>query len=470
MMHTTVGRMAALLLSGGLLVSCLGDDDESEVILSDYSNATVKSFAMKENSAVAPALSYYAFTIDNLGNSDPDLADEWPGAGIIFNPDSLPVGAVPDSITVEMTYSSPSDVIFYYYDADGTLADSVDFAKNQSVDFATYARTRLHIVARDGRTTKDYFVKVNVHRVAGDTIAWRYVERDVWDTTGVVAQRAERIGSTLFWYVQTADGRLAVRTAGLTTPLGDWSEPHDLEFLSQDADAPAPAAAEADGTAAIDLLTLFGMGDTLYAATAAGDVAWSADGRTWHTEAGRPYLTLLDPALADGVPDGFPVRGFTRPVRTPANPMQGVVTERFYIVGGETADGRLTASTWTFDGTQWAEFPQRQMPAMTGASIVQYTTDTDRPRSLWILWPGLTGKTPTGTLYMSENRGVTWRPLAGDYPDYAQMGQIAPTAAASAFVDETSHWIYAIGGVTADGQSSDVVGGHLPKLTFDKNR
>lgn len=451
--HKTAARLGVLLMAGGMLASCFGDDDEGEVIVSDWSNATVKSFSMKENSAVAPALAGYAFTIDHFGQSDPELAAEWPGAGIIFNPDSLPVGAVPDSITVAMTYASPSEVWFYCYDIDGELADSVDFAESQVVDFASYARTRLHIVARDGRTVKDYFVKVNVHQVVGDTIEWRYVARDVWDTTGVVAQRAERLGQDLFWYVQTAGGAIDVYTTPLATPLGAWNKVQSL------------------ADAAWDLGTLFSRSDTLYAAAADGAVARSADGVTWTVEAGRPYLSLLDPALTAGaLPEGFPVRGFTRPILTPANPMQGVATERLYIVGGETADGCLTASTWSYDGTQWAEFPQRQMPAMTGASIVRYTTDTDRPGSLWILWPGRTDGAPSGTLYMSENRGVTWRPLSSDYADYAQLGEVSLAAAASVFVDETSHWIYAIGGRTADGQSADIVGGLLNKLTFDKYR
>jgi hypothetical protein len=143
---------------------------------------------------------------------------------------------------------------------------------------------------------------------------------------------------------------------------------------------------------------------------------------------------------------------------------------RLYIVGGKTSEGELIASTWTCDGTQWAEFKQPYLPAMSGAAIVRYTLDTDYPDTFWLLAAGETADGVNNTLYYSENYGVTWRKLASDYEAYTDNSMLTPRAYTTGFCGE-DYQFYFVGGTWADGSCApEVVGGQLTKLTFLKNR
>lgn len=468
------------------LISCNKDADDNYEV-SDYSNALVTSFSLNDNRTVCPALSSYAFSIDQYGNSDPALADEWPGAGVIFNSDSLPYGSVPDSVTVSLSYTSPQAVLFYQYDETGTVVDTVNFAKKTSIDFADYSRTRLEVTAQDGVTKRSYFVKVNVHQVIGDTIAWKYCAENLFDTTAVVGQRIEAVGRDLYWFVERADASQVVRKGSYDTRLTEWGAEQPLQVPE-----------------ALDLQTLYVWDGDLYAVSATGRLCASANGVNW-AEVSDVYefVNLLGVTLkarhssdslhaiirqedgfrfaasADGttwvageaLPSGFPVSGYTRPISIAPRPSAGVVTSRLYIVGGRTAEGMLVSSTWTCDGRRWAEFPQRQLPAMTGASIVRYTLDTNRPETFWILFAGETDNGVDGGLYFSENYGVSWKCLTAEYRSYTDMSGITPVAFASAFCDDENYRIYLAGGKDGAGvQTSDVVTGQLVKLTFRKRK
>lgn len=468
------------------LISC-NEDVNNDYELSDYSNALVTGFSLNDNRAVCPALSAYAFSIDQYGNSDPELADEWPGTGVIFNSDSLPYGSVPDSVKVNLTYSYPRAVLFYQYDETGTVVDTVDFAKKTTIDFASYAKTRLEVTAQDGVTKRSYAVKVNVHQVIGDTIAWKYCAEDLFDMSDVIGQRVEAVGRNLYWFTERNDASQAVRTSSYETRLAEWSAQQALE---------APAA--------LDLQTLCVWDRTLYAVSRNGRLLASSDASHWNEVSGAyEFVNLLGvtpksktgsdslhavirmddgyrfAASADGrtwvagalLPAGFPIEGYTRPISVPARPASGAVTSRLYIVGGRTADGVLVSSTWTCDGRRWAEFPQRQLPAMAGASIVRYTLNTDRPKTFWILFSGETEGGMDGELYFSENSGVTWKRLASEYRSYADVANLAPVAFASAFCDEETYRLYLVGGRKESGlQQAAVATGQLVKLTFRKRK
>lgn len=468
------------------LISCNEDvDDVYE--FPDDSNALITSFSLSDNRAVCPALSSYAFSIDQYANSDPALADEWPGAGVIFNSDSLPYGSVPDSVEVKLSYTYPRAVLFYQYDETGAVVDTVDFSKKTTLNFVDYAKTRLEVTAQDGVTKRSYFVKVNVHQVIGDTIAWKYCAEDLFDTSDIIDQRVEAVGRNLYWFTERNDASQAVRTGSYDTRLTEWSAEQSLE---------APET--------LNLQTLYAWDRTLYAVSRSGRLLASSDGLRWTMVSDAcEFINLLGVTLkskgsadslravirqeegycfaasADGttwiagatLPAGFPVEGYTRPISVPARPAAGTVTSRLYLVGGRTADGMPVSSTWTCDGRRWAEFPQRQLPAMSGASIVRYTLNTDHPETFWILFSGETESGMNGELYFSENNGVTWKRLGSEYKSYADVTNIAPAAYASALCDEETYRLYLVGGKDGSGlQRADVATGQLVKLTFRKRK
>lgn len=467
-----------------VMASC---NSESEDYTSSGDNdALLTAFSLSDNDSVCSSLSSYAFTIDQNGTSDVALSERWGGAGIIFNTDSLPLGSEADSVVVNLSYSSPSAVLFYQYDANGDVIDTVNFSTTTYLDFTKCAYTRLEITAEDLVTKRSYMVKLNVHTVEGDTVHWKYAAQSIWGETALTDQRVEQRGETLYWFMQDANEQ-TVATAALNGDLTDWNVAQTLQ---------SPAA--------INLQTLVTWDNTTYAVSQeGGKLLYTTDATSW-SEVASPleFVNLLgvslkaqrsvdslraivrvDDALhfaasadgaqwtvGDAIPANFPVEGFTRPISVAARPTLGTVTSRLYIVGGKTAAGTLVSSTWTTDGRQWAEFRQPYLPAMTGASIARYTLDTDSPDSFWVLIPGETATGNSSTLYFSENYGVTWRKLYAEYPAYTDNSALTAVAYSSVYCT-SDYRICLLGGRLADGtQLTDIATGQLIKLTFQKRR
>lgn len=468
------------------LVSCLGGN-EAETINTNYQNSTITSFSVSDNSDVCANLSSYTFTIDNFGTSDPDLVKGFNNAGIIFNPDSLPVGTVPDSINISLSYGgTPSSIYIRQYDLSGNLENTINFSDTTFVDLDTYPDSRIDITSYDKSWTKTYFIKLNIHTVYGDTIRWRYNAKDVLDKTNLTDQQVGSIGSTLYWFAEYGDA-LKVSTAD-KDQVKKWSDP----MVVSASELPV-------------LSTLYCLDDTFYAVGKNGSLLSSTDGTDWSVASsaatfvsilGRQYGTKnydehLHAIVNDGgtykfalsydlssweigeeIPDGFPIKGFSTPISVKAKPSAGNMTSRIYIVGGEKADGTYCNSTWSCDGTTWAEFEQNILPCMVRSSIIEYTLDIDAPQTFWILWPGVKEDgSVSNTVYFSENKGVTWKYLVREFESYATTSPIAPVGGVSSIMNNDNYWMYFFGGVDADGnQKTDIFGGQLQTLTFDKLR
>jgi hypothetical protein len=471
------------------LFSC---NSESETYETSGSNdAVLTAFSLSDNDSVCSSLSSYAFTIDQYGISDVALSEQWGGAGIIFNSDSLPVGSVPDSVVVSLSYSSPSSVLFYQFDAGGQALDTVNFATQTYLDLSRCAYTKLVITAEDLITTRSYMLKINVHTVEGDTVHWKYATQSVWSEENLTDQRVEQLGDHLYWYLQSGDDASGVSqtvsVGNLEGSLAQWSSPENLNIVSS-----------------LNLQTIYSWNDCLYGVSrSGGKLLVSTDGANWKEVASSlDFVNILGVSLktrlhadvliaivrqseeyyfasstdgttwsvGEAIPENFPIEGYTRPISIAARPSLGTVTSRLYIVGGKTADGTLVSSTWTCDGSQWAEFKQPYLPAMSGAAIARYTLDTDTPDTFWVL---LAGETETGcsnTLYFSENYGVTWRQLSLEHTAYADNSALSAAAYASVFCT-SDYRICRFGGRDSEGkQVTDIATGQLIKLTFQKRR
>lgn len=504
--------LLAAVVTAGVCTGCW-DDNESETVVNDYHNALITSVTLGTNTNVCSSLSSYSFTIDHLGASDPELIDRtrqlWEddadddaynvlAPGIIFNPDSLPLGSIPDSIKVTLSYSSPSAVMVYQYDDSLELQNCTNYADTQTIWFDDYAVTRIEVTAYDGFTKKNYFMKVNVHQVLTDTIAWHYAAQDLFDMTDVADQRVDTIADSLYWYTSMTDGSQYVRTSCLSGDVSEWS-----------------AATAVSAPATVDLGSLLNWRNSLYAVGSNGALLCSTDGKVWTNassdftfvnvlgiqlagrKSGAEHLcaivdytdTLqfaastdgmtwkLDTLVVDGVstsivPVTFPIHGYSRPIAVAANPTKGSSCSRLNVTGGVMADGNLTAATWICDGTQWAEFTQGSLPKQQGATIVRYTLDVDKPDSFWILHVGQQDNgLGSDTLYYSENYGVSWRNLEYDYLQYADLFDIETFAGGSAFYNPADYTIYVMGGTNRKGnQVSHVVAGQLVSLCTRQRR
>lgn len=490
------------------LSACLGGSD-AETVTTNYYNAIVTSFSLNDNSDVASSLSSYSFTIDNFGTSDATLHARYPNNGIIFNPDSLPYGTIADSIKVSVSYSSPDSAFFCLYSLDGKLKQFSYANADTALYFASYPDIRLNISSRGVR--KVYHVKVNVHKVAGDTIKWRNYTDDLWDSKVVSDLRADTIGSTVYWFAETGTNNQVI-TSDLTNRPTQWTEPANVSVT---------------GGELLDLKTLYSYHNALYAVgKQSGSLLTSTDGYNWQTANSElQFTTILGNQLAvrdvygkwnsdtlnaivrvDGdyhfavstdarqwrvdnkIPANFPISGFTRPASVAARPSNGNLTSRLYIVGGKTADGSLSSSTWSCDGfseiekgCNWAEFPHTNLPGMQGSTLVEYALDSDHPKAFWILQPGLgaDGSIPQitcyerqyATLYYSEDSGVSWHRLYDSYPKLADNSAFSDFVANSVICHPKTYEIFMFGGQKTDGTfATKLWGGQLPSLTFKKVR
>ena len=507
-------EISSVLLSaavlGSLCTSCW-DDNESETIINDLHNALITSVTLGANANVCSALSNYTFTVDHLGTSDPELIERtralWEHnetdvnnlplystlqPGILFNPDSLPLGSIPDSIKVNLSYSSPYKVEIFQYDEDLAIKHYTNYADTQTVWFDDYALTRIEITARDTYTKKSYFMKVNVHQVKADTVSWRYLAKNLFDASDVQSQRVDTLGQTLYWYTQTSDNSQQVRTADLTGDVREWSE--------------AQAVAS---PATINLNTMLNWRQQLYAVGADHSLLTTTDGVQWTTaSSARTFVNVLgaqltsktsgkehlcaiveqegayhfartengtdwkldtltvEDQLTSQVPASFPIYDYCRPLSVAARPSLGNDASRLCIISGMKADSTLTSSVWMCDGKQWAEFEQGFLPASQGASVIRYTLDVKHPDSFWILHPGVKeGGVVSDTLFYSENYGLSWRVLMRDYLRYGDTYEVAPFGRSSAFYNPNDYRMYFIGGRNRKGEEeSNIVTGQLVKL------
>ena len=510
--------IARILSSAALMVtmlsSCLSGND-TEYVVTDYYNAVVTSFSLVNNTNVADNLSKYSFTIDNFGNSDARIHAMYPNDGIIFNPDSLPYGTIPDSVKVTIGFSSPDSVYFQLYSLNGALGQFADYNKDSALYFASYPDCRLNIVSKTDlsgyREKRTYHIKINVHRVDGDSIKWRNYTDELWSGMDLTAQRADTIGDIIYWLVES-NGQNYVSTSLLSQNARQWTDREPLNI---------------EGGDLLDLSTLYSWHQELLAVgKTSGALMASADGRNWtainkeltfQSILGNQMMTqdvykhwnsdtlnvivkangeyrfavsanARDWRLDKVIPAGFPIAGGSRPISVPARSIRGNLTSRLYIVGGMDAEGKLTNSTWSCDGfnedlgqLNWAEFPQNELPSLTSATVIEYTLDSDKPGTFWLLQPGTRadGTIPTNsmygkqltTLYYSEDSGVSWHRLNRYYARLADNSVLGPVAANSGIVNPKNYEICFFGGRKDDGSfKTSVWGGALPKLNYKKVR
>ncbi len=491
-----------------LMLTACWDDNEAESVVTNYFNAIVTKFSLTDNADVADKLSSYSFSIDNYGTSDAAIHSKFPNDGIIFNADSLPFETIADSVKVNISFSSPDSAFFCLYSLDGKLRQYSNVGSDSALFFASYPDARLNISARGNR--KVYHVKVNVHKVAGDTVQWRSYTDELW--ADITDQRTDTIGTTAYWFIEKGNANQVI-IADLKNRPTQWSEPASVSIASGDL---------------LDLSTLYSWHNALYAVGKNSKaLLTSTDGYNWQAANSEyQFTSILGNQLATRdvygntncdtlnaivhvndaycfavsadakqwridkqIPRNFPISGFTRPISVAARAYNGNLTSRLYIVGGMMADGRtLSASTWSCDGysevengCNWAEFPHGNLPGMQGGSVIEYTLDADRPKSFWILQPGFRadGNIAQSThygrqyadLYYSEDSGVSWHSLYSKYPKLADNSAFADGVASSVFCHPNNFEIYMFGSKKADGTfRTQVYGGLLPSLTFIKVR
>ena len=355
------------------------------------------------------------------------------GYSVIFNPDSLPKGTVIGKLPVTIDLPGVSEATITMPSGKGDETTTVNYLenKNDSINFSK-GEVKLHLKSYNGKVSRDYTIKLNIHQLEPDSLAW-----DKMSVRPMPGTLSNPTGSRT---VAFGDEVLCYTTNGAATELSRCENPFAGVWQSAAVTLPSGARLRSI-TPTSDALYLIDSDDNLYMST--DGTTWTATGAQMHYIYGGYLQTLIGlekasdgtlrhvsyPAgLSAGAVDAsMPVEGTSNPVtyttKWAEEPMM-------MVTGGRTASGKNVGTTWAFDGGKWACITQEtyEMAEVTGATLIpyfSYTTDylTWQPTKYDMLF-AIGGRKADGTIptkfYISPDRGVHWTTSEGlmAKPDY----------------------------------------------------
>lgn len=400
--------MLLVALSGLMLGSCNEKEEEDpEIQEIIYSDVAVQAFSLEKNDSVIAHLDSVFFAID-LNNA------------VIYNPDSLPLGTNVEKLVLKITLPTVNSATLIEAAAPGGKAREIDYVATpkDSINF-TYGNAKLKIESYDKKVTREYVIKVNVHKMVPDSLYWnRLATRQLPAAVGTVtAEKAVKLGDRVYCLICGGDGeKMAVS-----------ENPGDDFWEVTDAHLPASARVETL-TAAGGSLYLLDDDGALF--SSADGTAWTACGQVFHwlygdyngqllasRNDGGDWVTVTYPAMTvtDVDDTAFPVEAtstmLTFETKWATNPTS-------IFIGGRTASGSLSADTWGYDGTTWAVVSSLSLPEGVESPVLvpyfSYTSDnvkwTATRYSVLLAWGGLQADgSVSKTLYISYDNGIRWR-------------------------------------------------------------
>lgn len=395
--------------------ACNSDIPEPEEIT--YSSTMVKSFSLKANAKILNNLDSVFFSIDHINAT-------------IFNADSLPFGTDVSRMLVNLTTDACSTIELNVPQSDGEMK-TINYMTNStdSIDFSAGAVT-LHLVSYDGLATRDYDIRVNVHKVVPDSLYWdRMSCRQLPSILSNPTQQKSVKAGSIACCLTAGAGKYSMATSD-TPGSSSWNVAEvNFGFTPQ---------VESLAAAGTDLFILSEDGG-LYRSSDLGG-SWNATGQQWSYIYGAYSDRLLGVANSNGTYTHvtYPPT-FTTPVRDDCPvEMTSTLAEitskwsdnpQVIFVGGRTSDGTLSNQVWGYDGSTWAclsdKFPVRN----SGMALFSYTiakTDTVTWRTtsypVMIAMEGLTENGLKKDVYVSRDNGLTWK--LGD--DLVQLPSYIP--------------------------------------------
>jgi hypothetical protein len=434
-----------MVLFSGMVLSCdlssdLDDELSHDCIVTSMTMGSLKRIMHTNNSQgqdstyeVTVVGSYFPLTIDHLG-------------GKIYNNDSLPYG------------TDLSRVVFSAINAKGgmvirSLATGKDttFVATDSTDF-TQPRT-LVVYAVDGKSSRTYEVKLNVHKEEGDSAVWHKISAGNNSIGEMSETRALCYGGGMKVFGQV-DGA----TRMVNIPLQGTSV------------APQPEWLMSATNVVLQPRSVQSYNDRLYALSAQGTLVTSADGVSWETvntdftpqalvTAGKSGLVALAPTAFYISVDGIEWREMSAdaPEKLPVTNVVGTCVpstknsaQETYVVVGQLGTENVIWRKWmdTLDGENypWVNIQPSVNNAYPFPSLKDYTLAT---------YDGITyvmGMRTDGTMsaiYASPDNGRSWKPGAMRLPVDRMLSQGKGCTGVTIAVDgENFLWVISSG----DGQ------------------
>lgn len=426
MLRKILNPFIVLTLLWSMLACNSSSDSTVEVV--EESSVLVSGFSLRDDSNVLDSLSNVFFSID-LVNAK------------IFNADSLPYGTDVSHLLVNIsTPSSAKAVVLRYYDTVEERDSLVDYLTNStdSIDFSG-GPAYLTVTSESGSVRREYEIKVNVHQMKSDSLAWFQMESIPLPTSFT---RPKSQGSALlngYYYFLTTDGTSYCLSSTSTPDAPDW-QTEEVTF---------------GFTPVVESLRY--SSDAVYMLDTDGRLMQSTDFKSW-TDTGESchYLIggyddqILGTKLIDG---GYFITSYPSGVKmeAPADfPVENTSIPTFYdlpmsygsqivVAGGRCADGTLSAAAWGYDGDVWVKLSNTLLPvALEDVTLVPYDlvemTDINWSPSSYPVILVFGGRAKNGavnrTVYYSRDWGMTWAKA----PDTIQLpDEVPPFYKATAF-------------------------------------
>lgn len=471
---------AASLASG--LCSCDSNSVEN-VVLTDLSASSVEIKGFSVTSTFGTE------SVDSLSFSV-DLNE-----GKIFNADSLPVGTQLKNalVSLDLPSVSKAEIVMHYDDLEKEDV-TVDYlaSPSDSVDFSA-DKVSVRIVSANQTVRREYTVKVNVHAMKPDSLAWG---NDAYATipgalSGTKASKTVRMGDKYYTLTQLSGG-ITLATGTSLSALNSWKTASVT--IAAGTDVNSLSATE-------DSLFILDENDGLYS---------SADGITWNPtgesmcyiyggygntllgvkkNGGKYYHVTYPASVEKEVKSGCPVSGTSALI---IYDTEWSLSPMAAFTGGRDSEGKISGATWGYDGTEWAKLSLEALPALQGVSVCEYYSvtstlfTTSTAPMLYAFGGSKADGTINSTVYVSVDRGVHWRQgdsniqLAASVPKLVNAQAIVENrtmlvpdeaAAQSRAIKPLTSWecpfIYLLGGNSGTGTfNTDIFRGVINFLAF----
>ena len=481
-----------LSLTTFFMISCNEKSKEDEEVYVVPSSVAVTSFKIKQDASVMNNLDSVFFSIDL-------------NRGVIFNADSLPKGTDVSNLCVSIAYAEAVESAVI------TLPDKeINYKTNPSDSIDFTKRVILTLKADNGKVSRDYLIKVNVHQANPDSLMWDRLAVSKLPSRHTAPRNQKTVtqGEKALCLIEENDGS---HTLAVTSnpAAADWSRNEIALPFTPDIRSFA---------ATTKSLYLLDDSGELY--ESADGTSWTSCATTWECITGSYGDRLLGLRIQDGIRLHCSWPRTTAESEAEADfPVEdasnlGLIYTKWadnptaIIVGGRTAAGETLNSTWAYDGNSWARISLKGLPAVTGASLVPYfayrrtaVTWIQTEFSVWLLLGGrLADGSPNRDAYISYDGGINWTKgrsmlqLPEFIPQLTQADNIVMTTPKSADLSDAwegaptrkvpttmrikydidgydINWecpyIYLIGGFTPEGILSDEIWrGVLARLTF----
>ncbi|NDV68654.1 DUF6242 domain-containing protein [Dysgonomonas sp. 25] len=444
------------ILISVLAYSC--NDSETDTTYSYSNNSMIYSFSLKgtpytgHDTAAYAVLEKTVFAIDQRNN-------------LIYNPDSLPYKTRLTKFMPTISFESGSTAKVEVIEPDSTWtwssSDSINFANN--ID--------LLVTPPSGEMPRRYGIKLNIHQIDPDTIAWKQVLPSLANPAGSKIKALVN-DDDLFVYIKTASAitvytsnkntiswtsTAAVGLPPATTKLESLILFNNTLYILDDAGLAysSPVTDGVNWTSTGNATPIYSILGILPEPTAATDslLVLYANGANY-SFAKSIDMAALNPVAkikgfaANVAPQNFPSTGFS----TSTNYARDDASQNLLLVsGGKTFAGELSATTWIINKGQNNIL---EVNETTNTSVSPFDIAADFKTTLYD--NSVYGFT-NDSIYISK-WGANWSKA----PEKQLFNVNMKTSENQSIFVDKNNYIWVVGG--ANGANYDIWKGQLNRL------